>query len=89
MSAASKSIFIFALIIFSSLAYAEDMTLKSAQRQVDEYQALRRVCTVSILDKKQLCFRELVDLTKQYKTAKRFIISNKPANEELALGFTQ
>ncbi len=89
MSAVSKCISILALFFFSSISYAEEMTLKSAQRQVDEYQALRRVCTVSILDKKQVCFSELVELTKKYKTAKRFLVQNKPANEELVLGFVQ
>ncbi len=89
MSTASKCISIFALFFFSCISYAEEMTLKSAQRQIDEYQALRRVCTVSILDKKQVCFSELVELTKKYKAAKRFLVLNKPANEELVLGFAQ
>ncbi len=89
MSAASKCISILALVFFSGISYAEEMTLKSAHRQVNEYQALRRVCTVSILDKKQLCFSDLVELTKKYKAAKRFIAMNKPANEELVLGYAQ
>lgn len=89
MSNIIKSISALLLITVSSISYAETsnaMTLVLAKKQVNEYRALRRVCTVSILDTKQDCFKELKQLTHKYKAAKHYLVKNRPS-EELILGY--
>lgn len=89
MSTTLKSIVVLMFIFSSNIAVADTMTLASAQKQVDEYRALRKVCTVSILERKQECFKDLVELTQKYKDAKRFLVINAPVNEEVFVGFAQ
>ncbi len=89
MSNIIKSISVLLVVFVSSISYAEtsdSMTLALAKKQVNEYRALRRVCTVSILDTKQDCFKELQQLTHKYKAAKFFLVKNRPS-EELILGY--
>lgn len=89
MSTMIKSISILLFVFVSSFAYSETMTVRAAQKQVAEYQALRRVCTVSILDTKQGCFKELKELTHKYKSAKHYLVMNRPQKEELIVGYAQ
>ncbi len=87
---ATKLFFVTILLtLLSSASFANTMTLASAQKQINEYRALRKVCTVSILERKQTCFKDLKKLTDKYKQAKLFITINTPIDEEVFVGFAR
>ncbi len=69
----------------ASITLAQDEPLAVAERQVEEYRALRKLCTVKRFEEKKQCFKELEQRTEQYQHAKLYLDRYNAPRQDLAL----